>query len=531
VLNTSPIAARLRRHSASRSLVSRISLLTALALTGWGCVAEFPATATYQPIADVGLRDSTTPLPDARPLDAAPDATIDASAAAEVCNGTDDDGDGQTDEEVPLRACPLQSGVCAASRRPCLGAAGYGTCEYTQARPPYEVTERRCDQADNDCDGTVDEGCNCMPGDNRDCGSDLGVCRRGRQLCVDGTYGICQGAVGPGVEACDGLDADCDGVVDNPPSRECTTDRPGRCEKGRTVCGGAGEMCVAVEAPAEFDRCDGEDEDCDGAVDEDADRGLCDTQLLGICGEGQLLCVGGRRRCTASRMAAPEVLDGLDNDCDGRVDEVPPLRLDLADLAVGGDGTRPGQGAQSIRLDGELASGGFQPAGSPALDGAFSPSEEGLTPIDSAGSTFDFSPEVAEAHVGDPLAKGPSPAWQPINGRPDYAAPEHTLIELRPNTGLTFDLSVIREAQGQSPRRLTLRFGNLSPAPIIGLVLVDGVRHVSADVVEAGETLVDIALNNDARTLSIAIVARAESDLDAVRTYVGDATLEFGAAD
>ena len=63
------------------------------------------------------------------------------------------------------------------------------------------------------------------------------------------------------------------------------------------------------------------------------------------------------------------------------------------------------------------------------------------------------------------------------------------------------------------------------------MVLVDGVRRVSAAVAQEVETPVDIALNNNARTLSITIVAPGMSDFDALRTYVGDATLEFGAAD
>ncbi|MEM5854234.1 MAG: putative metal-binding motif-containing protein [Candidatus Aenigmatarchaeota archaeon] len=77
-----------------------------------------------------------------------------------------------------------------------------------------------CDGIDNDCDGTVDEGCECKDGEERRCysgaeGTDgVGECRAGIQKCQNGTWGMCEGQVLPEGELCDGKDNDCDGKVD-----------------------------------------------------------------------------------------------------------------------------------------------------------------------------------------------------------------------------------------------------------------------------------------------------------------------------
>ncbi len=91
-----------------------------------------------------------------------PDAGADAGAfdagglVPELCNGLDDDLDGLIDawpDGGPLTvACPLTLGVCASAHSTCRDA-GWTVCDYG---PDYQLTERRCDGLDNDCDGTVD---------------------------------------------------------------------------------------------------------------------------------------------------------------------------------------------------------------------------------------------------------------------------------------------------------------------------------------------------------------------------------------
>ncbi len=53
--------------------------------------------------------------------------------------------------------------------------------------------------------------------------------------------------------------------------------------------------------------------------------GSCDTGLLGVCAMGTRQCHDGALVCTASVQPSPERCDGLDNDCNGRVDDGPGL--------------------------------------------------------------------------------------------------------------------------------------------------------------------------------------------------------------
>lgn len=70
--------------------------------------------------------------------------------------------------------------------------------------------------------------------------------------------------------------------------------------------------------------CNGADDDGDGLTDvlEPTGSNACATSLRGACGAGFASCEGGRRVCLGPA-PTPEVFDGIDNDCDGEVDDVP----------------------------------------------------------------------------------------------------------------------------------------------------------------------------------------------------------------
>jgi hypothetical protein len=157
------------------------------------------------------------------------------------CDGLDNDCDGQIDNGLEAPPCPLQQGVCWGAAPTCTGAGGWAVCDFAVYGPTYQQEETTCDALDNDCDGSVDEGLSgcCEPGAIQPCGSDVGACERGVQTCQqDGSYGLCDGVM-PTEESCDGVDNDCDGLVDE--IEGCSgshDDTPGI--GGHCGCGAAG---------------------------------------------------------------------------------------------------------------------------------------------------------------------------------------------------------------------------------------------------------------------------------------------------
>jgi hypothetical protein len=210
----------------------------------------------------------------------------------EECNGKDDNCDGQIDEGFGTQICGV--GECQVMSLTC---ANGSPVQCTPKLPQPEV----CDGKDNNCDGTVDEGCDCLNGDSRACydgpagTENVGACKGGSQLCVQGKWEACQGEVVPGAEVCDGKDNDCNGQVDeNQTTLNCGV---GACSNSTPSCvKGQPQQCVPLAPQAE--KCNGKDDNCDGQIDE----GTTCCAPENICGN---LCCPGGQACSFQKCVVP----------------------------------------------------------------------------------------------------------------------------------------------------------------------------------------------------------------------------------
>ncbi|MEE2789009.1 MAG: MopE-related protein, partial [Myxococcota bacterium] len=256
-----------------------------------------------------------------------------APADDELCNGIDDNCDGQVDEDFAdlNQPCSVGVGSCQQTGITQCSADGAGTECSVAAAPPADG--ELCTGIDDDCDGKVDEDFADL---NQPCSVGVGACQRtGVTQCTgDGVGTEC--SVAPGApanaELCNGIDDNCDGVVDegfDDRNQPCLVGI-GACQRtGVTQCTGDGigtECSVAPGAPADAELCNGIDDNCDGQVDEDFPSvgQVCEVGLGTCRRSGVFVCNGDgdATDCNADVVqGGQESCDYQDDDCDGVTDE------------------------------------------------------------------------------------------------------------------------------------------------------------------------------------------------------------------
>ena len=263
-----------------------------------------------------------------------------ANCTEEVCDGLDNDCDGEIDEGQ-LNAC----GLCGIV--------------------PPEV----CDGIDNDCDGLTDE--DLVQACTTACETDLEYCIAGDWVCT---------AKQPTDEVCDGLDNDCDGEVDEGIECFCQEKDVGvlvPCAESPLVCGEGfktcecedetctsfkltdclaschwfpdfvpeGEVCDPYLGKIVEEDCNNHDDNCNELIDEDL-YAICyggppETMGVGICKPGYLYCKEGvwgndfdtgvfvPELCLDEITPMEEdICNGEDTNCDGVIEK----ELDATDI-------------------------------------------------------------------------------------------------------------------------------------------------------------------------------------------------------
>lgn len=184
---------------------------------------------------------------------------------------------------------------------------------------PISSEDTSCDGVDQDCSGQADED---YQSEATTCGT--GACfATGQTLCQNGEVSDSCTPGSPSPESCNGVDDDCNGQVDDGIDPEPTSCGTGACSaSGELVCQGGSLVDTCEPGEPQPETCNGVDDDCNGQVDDGLTQPTtCGT---GACSAtGQLICTGGSfvDTCEPGDPSPEQCGDGIDNNCNGEVDE------------------------------------------------------------------------------------------------------------------------------------------------------------------------------------------------------------------
>jgi len=298
---------------------------------------------------------------------------LDATAlpgGVEVCDGVDNDCDGEIDEEAGdlatfyLDADGDRYGTDADTVQACAAPERYvaaaGDCDDADAAVNEGMLEI-CNEKDDNCDGSTDEGSAAPATWYRDADEDRFGSETDTVDACDAPTGYIAAAgdcddadafVHPGaLERCDGVDEDCNGEVDDSAIDKLTwfgdLDGDGfGTGDSTTSCLAPDESWVLQDGdcddgdsatyPGAEEVCDEVDNDCDTHVDEGATDAStwyrdADSDSYGTADVSTLACdmpdgfVSDATDCddvdATSYPGGTEVCDGADNDCNGTDDD------------------------------------------------------------------------------------------------------------------------------------------------------------------------------------------------------------------
>ena len=286
--------------------------------------------------------------------------------AEELCDGLDNNCDGEIDPglmvDFYIDADNDGFGDTNQIIQACVPAFGIsqldGDCndENDSISP---IADEICDNADNNCDGSIDEGLLMIFYRDQD-EDGFGNAEEMVENCEQPTGYVhddtdcddLESYAHPDMtEVCDGIDNDCDGGIDTGAldSQEYFTDNDGdgfgdssqstfSCTQpsNSTLVDGDCDDTQSTVHPQNFEICDGLDNNCDGSTDEntavDASTWYLDSDEDGYGGSTSLIScsaptqyVGNSTDCDDTQSASfpqnTEICDGLDNNCDGNIDE------------------------------------------------------------------------------------------------------------------------------------------------------------------------------------------------------------------